>query len=134
MHLLKSLYFNSIGSLLCFFFDNIHGLSFHFYLYSVREENTFHFENFEKSFFVFYLLQFCCTIPNVCRSLSSVVVLNSMETKLFRCVIKLHQILLPTRKDCFLFFQLFTIGCIQVPNGFPIVTPFFYEGITQDGN
>jgi hypothetical protein len=23
---------------------------------------------------------------------------------------------------------------IQVPNGFPLITPFFNEGITQDGN
>jgi len=41
-----------------FFFlgDNTHGLYFHFYLYNVRKENTLHFENFEKSFFVFCLL------------------------------------------------------------------------------
>ncbi len=30
-----------------FFLDNIHGLYFHFYLYSVKEENAFHFENFD---------------------------------------------------------------------------------------
>jgi hypothetical protein len=61
MHLLKSFYFISIGSFLWFFFflDNTHGLSFHFYLYNVREEKTFYFENFESSSFVFYLLQFC---------------------------------------------------------------------------
>jgi hypothetical protein len=35
--------------------NNIHGLSFHFYLYNVREENTFHFE---KSFFVFCYYNF----------------------------------------------------------------------------
>jgi len=57
MHLLKSFFFLPIGSLLFYFiFDNIHGLSFHFDLYSVRDENTFYFENFEKSFFVFCLL------------------------------------------------------------------------------
>jgi hypothetical protein len=39
--------------------DNTHDLSFHFYLYNVKEKNTFYFENFEKSFFVFCLLQFC---------------------------------------------------------------------------
>jgi len=54
MHLLKFRYFLSIGSLLWFFFllfwDNIHGLSLHFYLYNVREENTLHFEIFERSF------------------------------------------------------------------------------------
>jgi hypothetical protein len=44
------------------FFDNTHGLSFHFYLYSVRDENTFYFENFEKSFFIFCLLQIFCSI------------------------------------------------------------------------
>jgi hypothetical protein len=57
MHLLKFLYFISIGNLLyiyIIFFDNTHGLSFHFYLHNVRDENTFHFENFEKSFFVFF--------------------------------------------------------------------------------
>jgi hypothetical protein len=43
-----------------FFFYNTHGLSFQFYLYSVREENTFYFEEFEKSFFVSFLLQFHC--------------------------------------------------------------------------
>jgi hypothetical protein len=53
-------YFLYIGSFLQFFFpDNTHGLSFHFYLYSVKEKNAFDFENFEKSFFVFCLLQFC---------------------------------------------------------------------------
>jgi hypothetical protein len=31
-----------------YFSDNIHGFSFHFYLYSVREENTFYFEKIEK--------------------------------------------------------------------------------------
>jgi hypothetical protein len=66
-----------------FFFDNTHGLSFHFYLYSVRKENALHFENFDKSFFVFYLLQFCCTIPNVCTSLLSLVVHSNVEPKLF---------------------------------------------------
>jgi hypothetical protein len=114
-----------------FVFDNTHGLSFHFYLCNVRKENTFHFENFEKYFFVFYLLQFCCTIPNACRSLSSVVVHSNAKPKLFRCVTKLHQIFLPTRKDWLLFFHLFTTCSIQVPNGFPLVTPFFYKGITQ---
>ncbi len=73
-----------------FFCDNTHGLSFHFYLYGVKEENTLHFEFFEF-FFVFCSLQFCCTIPNVCRSLSLVVVHSNAEPKLFRCVIKLHQ-------------------------------------------
>jgi hypothetical protein len=36
-----------------FFFDNTHGLSFHFYLYNLKEKNALHFEIFEKSFFVF---------------------------------------------------------------------------------
>ncbi len=58
MHLLKSFYFLSIGNLLCFllFFDNIHGLSFHFYLYSIKDENTFYFEEFEIYIFVFCFL------------------------------------------------------------------------------
>jgi hypothetical protein len=90
-----------------FFFDNTYGLYFHFYLYSVREENAFHFENFEKSLFVFCLLKFCCTIPNAHRSLSSMVVCSNVEPKLFKCVTKLHQISLSTKKDCFLFFHLF---------------------------
>jgi hypothetical protein len=119
MHLLKSLYFLSIRSLLWFFFfDNIHGLYFHFYLYSVGKENAFHFEKFEKYFF-FCLLQFCYTIANVCRSLLSMVVCSNVEPELFRCVTKLHQISLSTNKDCFLFFHLFTTCSIQVPNGFP---------------
>jgi hypothetical protein len=29
---------------------------------------------------------------------------------------------------------LFSICSIQVPNGFPLVIPFFYEVIKQDGN
>jgi hypothetical protein len=36
MHLLKSLYFLSIGCLLWLFFYNIHGLSFQFFSYNVR--------------------------------------------------------------------------------------------------
>jgi hypothetical protein len=46
----------------------------------------------------------------------------------------LYQISLPTRKDCFLFFHLFPTFSIHVPNGFPLITPFFNEGITQDGD
>jgi hypothetical protein len=37
-----------------FFWGQHSLLSLHFYLYSVKEENTLHFENFEKNFFVFY--------------------------------------------------------------------------------
>jgi len=97
----------------------------HFYLYSVREENTLHFENFEKSFFIFGLLQFCYTIPNVCKSLSSMVVHTNTKPKLFKCVTKLHQILLPIKKGLFFIFHLFTTCSIQVPNKFPLVPPFF---------
>jgi hypothetical protein len=46
------------------FFDNIHGLPFHFYSYNAREEDACYFENFDKSFFVFCLLQFCHPILN----------------------------------------------------------------------
>jgi hypothetical protein len=53
MHLLNSLYSLPIGSLLC-----VHGLSFHFYLYSVREKDTFHFENLINLSLFFILLQF----------------------------------------------------------------------------
>jgi len=59
MHLTKSFYFLSITSLLFliyFWFDNIHGLSFHFDLYNEKDENVFYFEKFEKIFFVFCLL------------------------------------------------------------------------------
>ncbi len=107
------------------FFFIIHGLSFHFYLYSVREENTFHLENLDKSFFVCCLLQFCYTIPNVCKSLSSMVVHTNTKPKLFKCVTKLHQILLPIKKGLFFIFHLFTTCSIQVPNKFPLVPPFF---------
>ncbi len=62
------------------------------------------------------------------------VVCSSVKPKLFRCFTKLHQILLPIRKDCFLFFHLFATCSIQVPNGIPLATPFFNEGITKDGN
>jgi hypothetical protein len=59
MHILKSLYFLPIGILQWFFFWGQHScLSLHFYLYSVRKENTLHFEIFEKSFFVFYYCNF----------------------------------------------------------------------------
>ncbi len=51
MHLLKSFYFLSIESLLCFYLQ--HSWLF---LYSVRDENIFYFEKFENSFFVFSLL------------------------------------------------------------------------------
>ncbi len=87
-----------------FFLDNTHCLYFHFYLYSVREENGFHFEKFEKYFFAFCLLQFYCIIANACRSLSSMVVCSNVEPKLFRYVTKLHQISLSTKKDCFSIF------------------------------
>jgi hypothetical protein len=50
-----------------------------------------------------------------------------METKLFKCVTKLHQILFATRKDCFLFFHLFAT-CSQWVS---ISNPIFYEGITH---
>ncbi len=54
MHLFKSFYFLSIGSSLwVIFLDNTHGLSFHFYLYNVKEENAFYFENFEFFFLLF---------------------------------------------------------------------------------
>jgi hypothetical protein len=56
MHLLKSFYFLSIGSLLLYFiFDNTHDLSLHFYLYSVRDETHFILRNL----FLFFLLYFC---------------------------------------------------------------------------
>jgi hypothetical protein len=51
MHFLKSFYFLSIASLLCFFFpffDSTHGISFHFDFYSIREKNVAYFEEFEK--------------------------------------------------------------------------------------
>jgi len=45
-----------IGILLWFVFDNIRGLSFHFYLYNVRKENTFHLKILKNLslFFVYY--------------------------------------------------------------------------------
>ncbi len=58
MHLLKSLYFLYIRNLLCFFLDNIQGLSFHFELYNVKDENKFYFEEFDI-FIYFCLLYFC---------------------------------------------------------------------------
>jgi hypothetical protein len=99
MHLLKSFYFISIESLLLFFFWQHSWPFFHFYLYNVKKENTLHFEIFEKSYFILFLMQFCYTIPNLYKSLSSMVVCANMEPKLFRCVTKLHQVLLPIRKD-----------------------------------
>jgi hypothetical protein len=39
-----------------FFFNNTYGLSFYFYLYSVRDENKFCSEKFEKSFFCFLFI------------------------------------------------------------------------------
>jgi hypothetical protein len=65
------------------FLDNIHGLSFHFYFYSVIDKNTFYFEEFEKSFFVFFNCNFVIiiTIPNTCRSLLSLVVHNNTKPK-----------------------------------------------------
>jgi len=115
MHLLKKNYFLSIESLLWFFFGTTFMAFLHFYLYSVRRKNTLHFENFEKFIFIFCLLQFCYTIPNVCKSLSSMVVHTNVEPKLFKCVTKLHQILLPIKKDCF----LFSICLQHVPFKFP---------------
>ncbi len=87
-----------------FFLDNAHCLYFHFYLYNVREENEFHFEKFDKPFFAFCLLQFCCTIANARRSLLLMVVCSNAKPKLFRYVTKLHQISLSTKKDCFSIF------------------------------
>jgi hypothetical protein len=86
-----------------FFFDHTQGLSFHFYLYGVREENALHFENFDKSFFVFCLLQFWSIIPNVCKSLLSAVVHSNVEPKLFFiiwCVVN-HDKHTPLQKMCF---------------------------------
>jgi hypothetical protein len=40
----------------------------------------------------------------------------------------------PNKEGLFLFFHLFPTCSIQIPNGFPLVMPFFYEGITQDGD
>jgi len=65
----------------------------------------------------------------VCRSCLLMVVHSSSKPKLFRCVAQLHQILLLTRKDYFLFFHLFVACSILIPNGFPLITPFFNEGI-----
>jgi len=49
---MKSLYFLSLEACyVFFFFDNIRGLSFHFCLYSEKDENIFYFENFEFSLF-----------------------------------------------------------------------------------
>jgi hypothetical protein len=63
MHLLKFLYFISIGSLLWFFFlTTLMAYLFIFTYYSVKEENSFYFEEFEKSFFVLCLLQIFCPI------------------------------------------------------------------------
>ncbi len=63
MHILKFLYF-LYWKLPTFsfsnFFDNTHGISFHFYLYNVRLKTHFLMKKFEKTFFVFCLLQFCC--------------------------------------------------------------------------
>jgi hypothetical protein len=84
MHLLKSFYFLSIGSLLFYFtFDNnTHGLSFHFYLCNVKDENTFYFEIFEILFFLFIVI-FVNIFPisNMHRSLLSLVVHNIAEPK-----------------------------------------------------
>jgi len=46
----------------------------------------------------------------------------------------LHQILLPTKKDCFLFFHLFATCLIQIPNGFPSITPSLNDKIIEDGD
>jgi hypothetical protein len=70
--------------LFSFFYNNIHGLLFHFYLYNVRDENTFYFEKFDESFFLFCLLQIFLVIiiiPNTCRNLSSLVVHSNVEPK-----------------------------------------------------
>jgi hypothetical protein len=85
MHILKYIYFLSIASLLFYFvfWDNTHGPSFHFYLYNVRKESTFYFEEFDKSFFVslYYNFVVIITIPNAHRSLLSLVVCNKVEPK-----------------------------------------------------
>jgi hypothetical protein len=83
-HILKSLYFLSIGSLLLLFiYDKTHGLSFHFHFYNVKDENPFYFEEFEKPLFVFFYCNFVViiTIPNTRRSLSSMVVRSKAERK-----------------------------------------------------
>jgi len=57
MHILKSLYFLFIGSLLWFFKKITTLMAFHFIftsIDSVKKENTFHFENLEVFFIFFY--------------------------------------------------------------------------------
>ncbi len=63
-------------------------------MHNVRYENKFHFEEFEKSFFVFFV--YCnfviiITIPNMYRSLLSLVVHSNMEPKLLTCEKDLSQ-------------------------------------------
>jgi hypothetical protein len=59
MHILKFLYF-LYWKLPTFsfsnFFDNTHGISFHFYLYNVRHENTFSYEKIWENFLCFLFI------------------------------------------------------------------------------
>jgi hypothetical protein len=84
MHLLKSFFFLPIGSLLFYFiFDNIHGLSFHFDLYSVEMKTHFILKILRNLslFFVYCNFVIIITISNMRRSLSSPVMHNNTETK-----------------------------------------------------
>jgi hypothetical protein len=107
------------------FFFITHGLSFHFYLYSVREENTFHLENLDKSFFVCCLLQFCYTIPNVCKSLSLVVVHSNVQPRLLRCVAKIASNFAPNNEQFFSSFPFVHNMFHSSSQWVPISSPIF---------
>ncbi len=68
------------------YIDNTCDLSFHFYLYNVKEKNTFYFEKFENLslFFVYCNFVIIIIIPNTCGSLSSLVVRINTEAKFIR--------------------------------------------------
>ncbi len=65
------------------FIDNTHDFPFCFYLYNVREENTFYFDEFENIYFHFVYFHFVVIIiiPNMRRNLSSLIVHSNTKPK-----------------------------------------------------
>jgi hypothetical protein len=70
-----------------YYFDNIRGLSFHFDLYSVRVWHISSLKDLRNLslFFVYSNFFIIITFPNMCKSLSSLVMHNNTEPKFLTC-------------------------------------------------
>ncbi len=93
-------FYQSLLWFFSFFFDNIYSLFFSFLL--VREENMFYFQILRFIYLFIYYYYYCCcsTIPNLSRSLLSLIVCNKLY---IGAQLNLNTISLPWQarpKDC----------------------------------